>query len=337
MENYVEIKVQTMMKNGNLDAIRFNKLLTTTYNKDSIEYCFDFNRFNDCKPFTILLVAESILQFKSKHQTAKFSAKMDNMKSFSYLCHMGFFQYIGISVGKSPNESHNSKSCFPIKTISFDEMSLEEAYKEIEHHADQLALIVENNIKSDLFEVMKYSIIEMVRNSIEHSEKCQVSICGQRRNDLNTVEFAIFDRGIGIEKSMKSLRKVSNPPAGYNFLEYSLFPGISALSNIKLLDKGNSYINSGYGLFYTSEICKQFEGGFILISYNDAILVSSKNKLDKFKCYYEGTGVQVRIKTDITKSLKNIIKEINTNILPKYKNAGLVKNKPSRSSGGLKP
>lgn len=55
-----------------------------------------------------------------------------------------------------------------------------------------------------VFDTLTYSVRELMRNVVEHSEAKQFGICAQYWPTKGRVEVAILDRGIGLRESLKN-------------------------------------------------------------------------------------------------------------------------------------
>lgn len=125
------------------------------------------------------------------------------------------------------------------------------------------------------------------------------------------VELAIWDEGIGIKESL-----LDNPV--YNTVSTDLDPIRLALrlGISKAFAPGNNNVsqgiwaNSGYGLYMVSELCKELGGSFIILSGRSAVKIAHENKNEIYSTEFDGTAIQIRIRTSRIDNYEEVARRI---------------------------
>lgn len=275
------------------------------------EYNIDFRNIDYFEPFTMIFVANEIKRFREKHSTARFNALMIEKSSISYAAHMGFFKAFGMEYGKNPGEASGSASYIPFTIINVNDLRREAADKYcdiqdlIEHKAIDIAKIVTREESGDLVDVLGFSIREVIRNVVEHSESDVIEYCVQYWPTKRLVEVAILDTGVGIMKALSSNPHISIANEK-DAIQHAVLPGISGKMYKGVKKRPNDvWQNSGYGLYMISRICRN-GGDFFIASNNTGVFLSGSGKSDK-SFNYKGTALRLRIDTSKITSCKEML------------------------------
>jgi hypothetical protein len=274
----------------------------------------DFNLMDDFQPFGMLLVGAKIRSLIEKHGE---KIVIRNHKQHSYAGHMGFFKSCTINFGKEPGEASGSASYLPVTKINIRDLRLK-SYEEgvqvqdtIESKSQELANVLCQNNK-ELAETLAYSIRELMRNIVEHSDSDTIWFAAQRWRSKNLVEIALLDEGVGIKQalSVNSNLKISNDG---DAMIYAMQPGISGRAfrhkGKMRRQSGSKWDNSGYGLYVTSEITQK-GGNFIMVTGETALLLKD-GKIIKKKSEFKGTAIRMRMDLDkINKFGEELVDEI---------------------------
>lgn len=295
---------------------------------NAIDFCnqeFNFNGINNVvydhqflgtvEPFGMLLAGSKIRKLCNEYPDIKFSDK--NFKHNNYAAHMGFFQSVYLDFGKKPGEANGSSTYIPITCLEVKKLRIEsyekveEVQDTIERKAISLAKVLARG-NAKLQRLLSYSIRELIRNIVEHSESERIWFAGQYWPTKDRVEISILDEGVGIRQAISF-----NPNLKINGDDEALLlaiePGISGKAfkyRGKLRVRQDTiWHNSGYGLYVTSRIC-QFGGDFLICSGSRALII--KGKRHEFKnTKFHGTAIRMRLKVSkLIKIDKDIINEI---------------------------
>lgn len=289
-----------------IDLAEFATMLKDLPEDD--EYMFDFRGNRRFPPFSMLILASMLRRFKDSRPEAR--RRSMNHENHRYAAHFGFFHSFGLEHGNKPGEALGNSRYIPIQDIvvaELQEMACDRFLAVgdvIEERAAKLACILTQEEGGELHDTLTYSIREIMRNVVEHSEAKTIHICAQYWPKYGQVEVGIVDDGIGVYDAL-----TSNPAhAELNekeALELALMPGISGNP---LAGKGHGeWNNSGYGLYMTNRICRN-GGHFLICSGGHGIELSQNGKQD-FETDFRGTAIRLFIKTTSLGALRGRLDE----------------------------
>lgn len=275
------------------------------------EYIFDFRNLRWSEPFGLLAISYELYRFASKHSSSKLLIK--NHEENTYEGHMGFFKAFGLDHGNFPGQAPGSNTYIPIKIKSVSALqekavsSHEVVGVTIENCAKEISNILVQHQSGELKETLTYSIREIIRNVVEHSEADQFGYCAQYWPTKNIVEFSLLEKGIGIRKTIARNHSLSIS-SDQDALKLSLLPGVSGkVYNRKRGFNKGVWANSGFGLYMTSRICGD-GGSFFIISGDSGILLN-KRKQYYFKTNFQGTALRLRLNTNNIGTLSQTLKK----------------------------
>jgi len=280
--------------------------------QDDDSYDFNFANLDFTEPFTMIYVANEIKRFANEKKSlgAKFTAS--GFEEKSYPAHMGFFKAFGLDHGKEPGEANGSSTYIPITILKIDDLKQEAINKSLhigdllEEKSEELAKILTRQKEGNLVDTLTFSIREIMRNVVEHSNSDIIEYCAQFWPGKHLVEVAILDTGDGIMKGLSS-----NPylkiEKERDALHQALLPGISGkmYKGVKKR-KNNPWQNSGYGLYMTNRICRE-GGSFTIISNGAGLILDHGYKVDK-EASYQGTALRLQINTDNIADCSSMLK-----------------------------
>ncbi len=267
--------------------------------EESEEYNFDFKELRFTEPFTLAYVSIEMKRFRKYREGKKFRAS--NYQHLSYQSHMGFFRAFGLKFGNEPGEASGSGTYLPITILKKSDL-VNEAYDDgieigdlLEIKSGEIAQILTQNSNENLTNTLTFSVREIMRNVVEHSNSEIIEYCAQYWPKKNMVEVAIFDTGDGILKGL-SENPFLSLKSERDAIQLALMPGISGkMYKGVFQDKNNPWQNSGYGLYMTNRICRQ--GSSFLILSNDSGLIFNSKKKEDISCSYKGVALRLRINT----------------------------------------
>lgn len=276
--------------------------------KDDENVCTNYSNVEFVKPYATLLLAIGIREFlryrfqKKLKTTSK--GQKENTSALSYLQHLGFFQYIGLKLGKKPNEARGSSSYIPIVSLNKDQFDkkgirLQEA---IDQESDRLSKIIYAGPGNAMRAIMlSYCLREIIRNVFEHAESSECFVVAQNwSNDI--AEIAIADRGIGLLESLKSAHDINSAEEA---ITIALKPGITSNTSP---ENNDEWQNSGFGLFVVSELGSML--GEFAIASNGKIMFSNHGNTQWFDVPIKGTAVKLRINTNEADYFPNVLQSI---------------------------
>jgi hypothetical protein len=271
------------------------------------EYVVNFSRTRTVEPFGMLIVAAEL------HHCVEEGLRVScaNVSHMTYAAHMGFFKAFGADFGKDPGEAAGTRNYVPITyfdTQSLIDQAIESASDVgdvVEAQAWRLAATLVGEDRGDVFETLRYSIREIMRNVVEHAQVSRFAVCSQYWPTKGRAEVAIVDRGIGLRESLAPNPHI-DASTDKRAINYALMPAVSgkAFKGARRAQNRGAWTNSGFGLYMTSRICRN--GGNFYISTGDTgmLLTSGKDSKRYVKISAPGTAVRLSIKTDNVKDLR---------------------------------
>lgn len=312
------------------DTIKFIK--NFSHFRENKNYIFDFGSTKKIDPFSLLFLSNELIFFKKQNPDSKFFAK--NYDHFSYAAHMGFFKAFGLDFGKNPGEANGSKTYYPLTIFDTNEIRkkagelLVNPGEYLEEKAEKISDILTQKKDPVVTEVLKYSIREILRNIIEHSNSIKFSFCAQYLPSLGKVTFAVLDSGVGLKNTLQNNPKI-NVKNDLEAINWSLKPGVSGKTYPGQKNKPTGeWANSGFGLYMTSNICKR-GGSFFIASGKKGVFLSDK-QTKEFDLNSHGTIVVMTINLNKIDTLSKMLSDLRSN-LPKN-----IFQMPSKSSMNLK-
>jgi len=275
------------------------------------EYIVDFQTPHYLTPFGMLYASYAIHAFMAAHPAAKFTPI--NYENY-YAGHMGFFQACGFDVGKAPGEAAGSEQYLPITILPVAELQAEarsqmiEVGEVIEARSRELAKILTHQSTGALVDMLTYSLREMIRNVVEHSQSPFVAYCAQYQPHKKQAEIGILDVGVGIRTSLSK-----NPhltlESDRDALNLALMPGISGkMFKGVVRNAYDPWQNSGYGLYAVSRLCGL--GGKFLIGSGDAALSLKPEEKKYHPIQHQGVLLRLNLCSKDIKTLSTVLAQI---------------------------
>ncbi|RVP83719.1 hypothetical protein [Sinorhizobium meliloti] len=244
-------------------------------------------------PFSMLFIACKLKSLRNSNPDLKITCAGHELHA--YPAHMGFFKLLGVDHGRDVGEAWGSENYLPITELRKDQLYENplDQYQEIpdliQRTADRLALVISRDRRAngDMYDVLSYSVREVMRNVFEHSGATTLYYCAQFWPRSNKVEFAVADFGMGIRQGLgtnPNFRFATDKQA----IEYSLLPGVSGKTHLPRTS--NTWFNSGYGLYMTNRLARN-GGNFVLASGTTAIHLSRKTK-NNYRTSFPGTALR---------------------------------------------
>lgn len=275
-------------------------------------YKLDFSKLQFVEPFGMLFFATQLRQFREANPQSRFLA--EDYKKHSYAAYMGFFQTFGLNFGNVPGQAPGNSQYAPITCLSLEEFKQEAASKyedereAIERISMKLASVLVRQDSGPLYETLSYSLREIFRNVIEHSEAVAIWYAAQYWPEKGWAELCVLDEGVGIKASLER-----NPhltiTSDIDALKGALLPGISGVAY-----KGGPkqhkgiWANSGYGLFMTSQLCQR-GGSFVITSGQGGFLMRSEGQ-HSFVSAFQGTAIRMQFYVPTIQELSKTLDEL---------------------------
>jgi hypothetical protein len=275
---------------------------------DSESFVFDFRNTERVEPFAMLLVSSEIMGLRKKYPNS--STDCINFEHMTVAREMGFFQAFGFDTGTNDVATKSDLHVIPLTIFDCETLIKEAAMKgievgdEVEAQSREIARMLCRESQGDVYDTLSYSIREIMRNAVEHSQAKRFGICAQHWPSQNKVEVAVLDRGIGLRKSL-SVNPHLDASDDKRAINYALMPAVSgkAFKGSRVKQHG-PWANSGFGLYMTNRICRN-GGTFFIASGNAGMLLTKKEGKRYFDCMFDGTAIRMVMRTDQIESLRS--------------------------------
>ncbi|MFN8414068.1 MAG: ATP-binding protein [Anaerolineales bacterium] len=293
------------------EVLKFGNELAQS-SEDAKEFIFDFQGKGLDTPFGMLYLGFAIRRFIENHPRAV--CVPINYAERGYAAYMGYFQACGFEIGNMPGHTKGTDTYIPITILSVSELKaqardeIREVGEVIEDRSRELARILTQHPDGPLTDTLTYSLREMIRNIVEHSQSESLAFCAQFRAKVKQAEIAILDTGIGIRESLSNnpYLKIAND---HEALNLALMAGISGkqFKGIKR-DPYNFWQNSGFGLFAVSRLCGH--GGKFTICSGDTTLTLKPNEKVYHPASYQGTALRIILSAKEIENSKSLLPKI---------------------------
>ena len=186
-------------------------------------------------------------------------------KSGHYLDRMGLFKAIGKESPFSIEEHEPAGRFIPLTQIR----TQKEQSKFITEMIPLLHLPPEHS------DAIKYTVGELVRNVLEHSEaENGAFVAAQYYQHANNVRLGICDTGVGIRKTISRSWRATNDIEG---IKLALSPGITGTTR----REGGNEVNAGAGLFFIKSMAMVSRDYFIVYSGKGLYKLTKRDKRTK--------------------------------------------------------
>ncbi len=254
-------------------------------------------------PFSMILLAAHLRQFKNDRPECAYFAT--NYERHTYAAHMGLFKSFGLDHGNAPGEANGSATHIPITEISREQIEKEALSLNkhpgvvIEDRSKSLAQMLTRFKDGSLLDTLTFSIREIIRNVVEHSEADHAYLCAQYWPTRHSVEVGITDCGRGIRDGLSDNERYEYE-TDREAIQIALLPGVSG--NLAAGKGGDDpWQNSGYGLYMTSRICRH-AGSFSIYSGEAGMKLVGSTKTD-IPSALKGTAVRMVLDTRLVGNL----------------------------------
>lgn len=280
--------------------------------KDEPSLCLDFTKAEFVRPFGTILVGDGLkhLVGHRKQRGLATFAQMDRQDrrdgAISYLGHVGFFDFIGLKVGKKLGEATGSGRYAPIAVIHQRDLTRSSPrapiQQAIEARSDQLATVVFQQTTEQI--MVSYCLREVIRNVFEHAQTDTCMVMAQRYSS-GEAEIAVLDNGIGIHRSLKKSFDFETVDQA---LHAAIQPGISRAATVA---RGDKWSNSGYGLYVLSQLGGKC-GQFLIASNGRFLEVAADTQLNQNSgsVAFDGTAIKLVVDLSRVEYFPNLLVQI---------------------------
>lgn len=279
---------------------------------EASEVTLDFAGVGFTPPAWLVVMGGALRRLRREHPELKCRAV--NFRHMTYAAHVGFFDHFGLRFGLKQGEAKGSDTYVPLIERETDDVRRAAALELIEVgdaiHADaeRLATILTHQTEGDLQDALAYSVREIIRNVVEHSEADSYTFAAQYWPARGMVELVVSDQGIGLAESLGENPRLTITDDA-DALTRAIEPGTSSKA-WKSNKRDNAWANSGYGLFVTERLCRSGEGSFELMS-GERLLRTSTRRREMIETDWPGTVVVLRLDTRDLGRLDDRLAELN--------------------------
>jgi len=215
---------------------------------------------------------------------------------------MGYFRACGFSVGVRVGTAKGSNNYQPITKVETDyfwkqsHKNFTKPGDEVENHAEKIAKVLLHTETGNLLKMVTWSIREILRNAVEHSNAKYVEYAAHYWPSKNRAEITILDTGIGIKESINNnpYLEIENDR---DAIHHALLPAVSGKMYKGVKKRPHdAWQNSGYGLYNTSRLCRNGNGNIFICS-GDAGFKLVDEKRDEYDTSFQGTVVRMVLDT----------------------------------------
>jgi len=246
-------------------------------------------------PFGMLILACTIRDFVKYRKGYSLETTADGINysvdAHSYLGHVGFFKFIGLSVGKEPGEAIGNSRYLPITIITQRQLKRNLVDRNvhlgpmIQEESERLARIILSVDQPMYGHPVTYCFREIIRNVFEHANTKLCVLAAQAWSD-NKLEIALIDQGRGIKKSLEERFSFNND---FEAMLLAIKPGISRIKISQ--DTDTKWDNTGFGLYVMSSLSR--ETGHFLLCSGKCGLYAERNLEKQMPFEFRGTAVKL--------------------------------------------
>lgn len=245
----------------------------------------------------MIALASDLRNLKTRFPDVRYVCRTTETAFRGYADHIGYFRFLGFSRGNHIGDASGSKNYVPIHLFDLDKLKInsgDEPYgKIVSEESLKLAEVLTQSNKGGVFVAVEYAIREVLRNAVEHGLGSKAALLGQYWPKREVAEIVICDNGVGIAETLKGQYDTENT---LDALSLSLKPGVSGTSDIEREHQNPYFRNSGFGLYTTSTFCA--EHGLFRVISTDAGVTRQSNNLKRHNWSFDGTCVQMKIRTN---------------------------------------
>ncbi|MFM9891374.1 hypothetical protein [Achromobacter xylosoxidans] len=262
------------------------------------EVIFDCGRMQHVEPFTMAYVSAEIKRFSEIEGRG---VSFTNYQHHTFAAHMGFFHAAGVNFGNQPGQAKGSSTYIPLTILRTKDLEAK-AHSEyepvgniIESESTKLAKVLLQKDDGELVDALTFSLREIMRNVVEHSQSEVLEFCAQYWPTKSKVELVVLDSGVGVKESLSK-----NPylviENDRDAIHLALMPAVSGkmFQGVKR-QSNNVWQNSGFGLYMTNRLCRN-GGSFFICSGQSGILLNGAGKKD-LETSFSGTALRLVLNT----------------------------------------
>lgn len=261
---------------------------------------FDFQGCNFLAPYAVTLFAAYIIWLKQvKMRSVRVKANRNSVAG-NYLVETGFFELLGETTTPDLIER-------PDRTVKLTRISSSSEIPPFAAHVMEILQIEDVELEG----AVKYSLIELLRNVVQHSSSKFGGIAmAQYYPNTGLVNLCVADMGVGIKETIKE----AYPEIDTNLkaLKLATLPHVSRTFGPATYTTMRD--NAGLGLFFIKQIASLSGGSFFLASKDSLIDLWGDQEGNQKKLYrkakndgWPGTFAYLQLRKDMIGEFDSIL------------------------------
>lgn len=224
-------------------------------------FLLDFTRTSFYEPYAMVYFLSFVQRHRKENDITFEYTTNPNLNAFGYADFIGFFDFLENGENDFSQFEYRGKTYLPIHLITKKEIREYEHLNQLDMaqacsyfaHERTKFLLQGKKFEENVEKVLTYSIREIFRNVMEHSEAKEIWCAGQYWEKNDEVEMVILDEGVGIKNTLcKNYHIKDYINSDEDAIKFSLYPGLSGVAFERKGRRAPDYgypDNSGYGLY----------------------------------------------------------------------------------------
>lgn len=284
----VTIKLPKELKLSNTHELveRFAPAVDACHNQPTVEITLDMSDLSFVTPTGLATLTAAMVYIARSGCLEQSHVVRPKAQVDGYLTRMGFYESLQLSA-KYPWSKRDSTGRFR----EVIEVTSEEMGREVTN--DLVAILQQQaTLSQQTVGAVSYTLSELIDNVFHHAQSpVNAIVCAQTYPAFQRIELAIVDCGRGIRLSLQD-----------NIALRGRFTTAAEAISLAVQPKitGNPARNAGEGLFFLTELMKQYKGGMRIYS-EDGLFRITKGQvtLCSDMPYWQGTIVSLRLGFDV--------------------------------------
>lgn len=256
-------------------------------------------RLSNCRyaePGPLMFLAAKIRVLMNQNKNVKFTLWTKSNDFTGWADHIGFFSFLGFERGNALGVATGSPNYTPVTVFDIETLQKDAGDmplgKFVSNAVRGLAQNLSQQDEGPVFDLVEYSVREIMRNAAEHSRGSRIALLGQCWPAKQIAEIVIMDNGVGIAENLYN-NELLECETNREALKFALLPGVTGVTLDERLNQDDHWGNSGFGMFVTSRFCAE-NGLFRVISGSNGLSLGGEVQTEH-PWDFKGTFVQMRL------------------------------------------
>jgi hypothetical protein len=265
-------------------SISFSRTLFGLYkaalDTEENKICFDLWKSKSLTPFGVIMLTSTIVDCVRKGKECIY-VRPENLKLRKFLKDIGFNNFFDLKSQLEEKDMIRTQTVQLRRCNGLDYEIIERLTELFDHHL---------NLSPGVYGSLRMSLQETMTNVIDHSGVSDYFVCANSYRDQKLIRLCIADLGIGILKSLKSIKKYQTLRNDYDAIRQATNEGVSSRPR-----------RAGLGLNHIKNFIKINEGQLCIISGKGKVFWKydhGKILNQKMEIPFPGTIVKLIINID---------------------------------------